>query len=344
MNPYSNPLRTIKNDELVFSLPPFKVEQVFTANSQTIDWGLDLLQIPNFWRQTKGEGIKVAVLDTGIAYKHPDLQGAVLDMRDFTNSPSGPMDVNGHGTHCAGIIAARDNSLGVVGVAPESKLLIGKVLDDNGRGSAEMLVAGIKWAIASQADIISMSLSSAYPSEDVYKALMEAIAAKKFVICAAGNSGPMLDTVEYPAAFEEMIAVGSIDRRRNISAFSSRGRQVDIVAPGDQILSTFPPRGLAVLSGTSMATPFVAGVAALILSKHRNFQGQTPINNQNDLREHLVKTAMDLGQIGFDFESGFGLIDPKKLIGEPVVTTVTTSNGTKPKPASRKWTREAKAY
>ncbi|MBQ4821519.1 S8 family peptidase [Aquimarina sp. MMG016] len=313
MKNYQNSLRNISSNEPIFSIPPFKVEQVYTANSQTIDWGVELLGVPNFWRFTKGKGVKVAVLDTGVTYTHPDLRGAICEMKDFTNSPSGVGDVNGHGTHCAGIIAARDNSTGVIGVAPESQLIIGKVLGDDGSGSEDMVANGVQWAVEKGAHIISMSLGSPYPSEKIYNAIKAAMDDGVFVICAAGNNGPSLDSVDYPGAFEETIAVGSIDRRKRISKFSSNGVQVDIVAPGDEILSTYPPRGLAKLSGTSMATPFVAGISALILSKHNEYLGQTPIKKQKDLEEHLRKTAIDLGLVGFDIKYGYGLINPEQL-------------------------------
>ncbi len=314
MKNYENRLREIDSNEPIFSIPAFKVEQVYTANSQTVDWGVELLGVPNFWKYTKGKGVKVAVLDTGVTCTHPDLKDAIIAAKDFTNSRCGISDFNGHGTHVAGIIAARDNAVGVVGVAPESELIIGKVLGDDGTGSAEMVANGIYWAIEKGANIISMSLGSPYPSQKIYKAIHTAIEANVFVICAAGNSGPNLDTVEYPGAFDETIAVGSIDRRKKISYFSSRGKTVDVVAPGDQILSTYPPRGLAKLSGTSMATPFVAGVAALMLAKHKEYKGQTPINTQKDLEDHLRRTAIDLGPKGFDLSYGYGLINPEQLL------------------------------
>jgi subtilisin family serine protease len=111
-----------------------------------------------------------------------------------------------------------------------------------------------------------------------------------------------------------MVAVGSIDRRKRLSQFSSRGRQVDVVAPGDEITSCYPPRGYAALSGTSMATPFVSGVVALALSKHKQMGGKTPLRTQQDLIEHLRRTSMDAGPAGFDPLYGYGILNPEKLI------------------------------
>ncbi len=310
------------SDDPIFVLPPYKVEQVLITSAEIIDWGLEMFAIPNLWKQTKGQGIKVAVLDTGIVLRHPEFIGAIEEARDFTRSPSGPHDVEGHGTHVAGIIAARQNRGGVVGVAPLAKLLVGKVLGDNGYGTAQQLVRGIRWAIDQKADIISMSLGSPIPSPEIHEAIKAAIQAGIFVVCAAGNSGPDLDTVDYPGLYPETIAVGAIDRRRRVAKFSSRGQGVDIVAPGDQILSTYPPRGVAVLSGTSMATPFVSGVVALMLAKHRDFGGQTVVKTQADLIEHLRKTAIDAGAPGFDPYYGFGLINPEALLLSDVDQTL----------------------
>lgn len=298
----------------IFYLPPFKVDRIMLATAETIDWGSKLLGIPPLWQQTQGEGIKVAVLDTGIALEHPDLKPAILAARDFTRSPSAADDAQGHGTHVAGIIAAQRNAHGIVGVAPKAKILAAKVLNDEGSGTSADIVAGIRWAVATGADILSLSLGSPEPDREIHQALLLAIAQGVFVITAAGNEGPDLDTVGYPAGFPEMVAVGSIDRRKRLSRFSSRGRQVDVVAPGDEITSCYPPRGYAVLSGTSMATPFVSGVVALALAKHRKMGGKTPFRTQQDLIEHLCRTATDAGPSGFDPLYGCGILDPAKLI------------------------------
>lgn len=298
----------------IYRLPPFKVDKVMLATAETIDWGLKLLGVPPFWKETQGEGIKVGVLDTGIALEHPDLRPAILEARDFTRSPSAAYDAQGHGTHVSGIIAARRNAHGIVGVAPETKIITAKVLNDDGAGASQDIVAGIHWAMEAGADILSMSLGSSEPDEEIHQALLLAISKGVFVITAAGNEGPELDTVGYPAGFPEMVAVGSIDRRKRLSQFSSRGRQVDVVAPGDEITSCYPPRGYAVLSGTSMATPFVSGVVALALAKHRKMGGKTPLRTQQDLIQHLCRTSADAGPAGFDPLYGCGILDPAKLI------------------------------
>jgi subtilisin family serine protease len=298
----------------IHRLPPFKVDKVMLATAETIDWGLKLFGIPPLWKETQGEGIKVGVLDTGIALEHPDLQPAILEARDFTRSPSAAYDAQGHGTHVSGIIAARRNAHGIVGVAPESKIISAKVLNDEGVGTSQDIVAGIQWAVEKGADILSMSLGSPEPDEEIHQALLLAISKGIFVITAAGNEGPDLDTVGYPAGFPEMVAVGSVDRRKRLSQFSSRGRQVDVVAPGDEITSCYPPRSYATLSGTSMATPFISGVVALALAKHRKMGGKTPLRTQQDLIEHLCRTSADAGPAGFDPLYGCGIVDPNKLI------------------------------
>ena len=295
--------------EVVLRIPPFKVEAVFTACSETVDWGIDLLGIQPFWRHTKGGGIKIAVLDTGIALTHPDLQDAILDAKDFTNSRSGPSDTLGHGTAVAGIMAARENSSGVIGVAPKSKLLIAKVLDDNGAGTARAVLDSLNWAAEQGAHVISMSLGTVTEVPGLHQEIKKA-AKRCRIICAAGNEGPDLGTVNYPARFPETISVGAIDRRRKIAKFSSRGGTVDIVAPGDRILTTYPPRGLARMNGTSMATPLVSGVVALMLSSPSGIK----IKTTKGLRKVLRETAVDMGAPGRDPHYGWGIINPTKLL------------------------------
>lgn len=300
----------------IWRLPPYSVRLVQSAMSETMDWGLKFGGIAEAWQQTKGEGVRVAVLDTGIDASHPDLAGCIAAMADFSGSVRGTRDVQGHGTHCAGIIGARQNTVGVVGVAPECRLLCGKVLGDDGSGSSDSVAAGIDWATASGADVISMSLGSPQPSQDIARALERAVSAGKFVVCAAGNDGRP-DSVDYPAAWDNLaVAVAAVGPGGILANFSSRGPQVDIAAPGVDILSTWPGGGYAKLSGTSMATPFVAGVVALLVSRHRQLGAgaATPLRNQAELIEHLHRTALDAGAPGFDTGFGFGLVNPAGLL------------------------------
>lgn len=300
----------------LFRLPPYRVESVAVALAETIDWGLSNFQIPQQWRDTRGQGIRVAVLDTGIETRHPDLAEAIDESRDFTGSVVGPADRVGHGTHVAGTIGARRNQIGVVGVAPECRLLIGKVLGDDGSGRDDHVAKGIDWACDLGADVLSMSLGSPQPSAAIAAAIARAVAKGKFVICAAGNSGRP-DSVDYPAKLPDTVAVGAVDRHGRVAPFSSRGDEVDICAPGEDVLSTYLNSGYAKLSGTSMATPFVSGVVALMLAKHRLHGGASPIHTNQQLIAHLQKSATDMGPSGKDPSYGYGLIDPQKVLDTP---------------------------
>lgn len=306
------------NHDQVMMLPKFKVEKIARKESylerlsqtrqERLRWHEALLQLPSVWRQTRGQGVRVAVLDTGIDTKHPDLQGAVIGSRDFTGE--GIEDGNGHGTHCAGIIAARQNRVGFIGAAPEAELLIGKVLRNDGRGWLGWITAGINWAVDQGADIISMSLGGPGTTDSLHSAVHGALAEGVVIMCAAGNSGQIYsNSMGYPARFGSVIAVGSHDHNGMPSGFSSRGGEIDFLAPGDGIWSTYKNGSYARLSGTSMATPFAAGLAALILAKHRDqARNRTPINNNEDMRQHLLRMAAHPGH--HDSARGYGPLLP----------------------------------
>ncbi|MEX2119303.1 MAG: S8 family peptidase [Pirellulales bacterium] len=304
--------------EPIYRLPPYRTEMVLKALAETIDWGLSLYGVPDLWKASRGSGIRVAILDTGIDDAHPDLAEVVVEARDFSRSPLAWRDHVGHGTHVAGVVAARQNDIGVVGICPGLSaggggLLVAKVLADDGAGLENWVAAGIDWAIQQNAHIISMSLGSPSPGDQMLAAIGRALAQGIFVICAAGNNGAD-DSVDYPGRYSETIAVAAVDRHGRVAPFSSRGEQVDIAAPGQDVLSTYPGSRYAKLSGTSMATPFVTGVVALMLSKHRQQGGKTPINTVGQLREHLARTADDAGSPGKDPAYGYGLINPRSML------------------------------
>ncbi|WP_421829363.1 S8 family peptidase [Larkinella sp.] len=299
-----------KNKKLLIP-PRFIIKNVVVSLSEVIDWGLRLVGIPDIWTVTQGENIKVCVLDTGVDYSHPDLKDAIEDVADFTGSLSGPFDINGHGTHCCGIIAARRNNAGMVGVAPQSRIYSGKVLGDSGIGEVENIIKGIKWGLKKGADVFSLSLGTFEDDPELKAVIQDIFNDGKIIVAAAGNESRS-NFINFPARYEECIAVGSINKLRLRSANSNRSSDLDIVAPGEDIYSTYLGKSYAVLSGTSMATPFVAGVCALILSKHRTSGGGTPINNNRDMLAHLAKTAIDLGRAGVDSDFGNGLIHIEK--------------------------------
>lgn len=284
-------------------------------NIQKIDWGLRLLNVPDVWKKTKGEGIKIGVLDSGIYY-HKDLQENIAGgVNTFKPASKDWTDKNGHGTHVAGIIAASDNSFGVVGVAPKAKLYSVRLLNGAGEGSIKNIVDGIDWCIKEGMDIISMSLGSDKPDNRMHEAIKRAYAANIPVIAAAGNDGGN-NSMCWPANYPETIAVGSIKKDKARSDFSSGGAELDIMAPGEEIYSTYIYDKYAILSGTSMATPFITGVVALILSEHRKESKRTPIRNVEDLREHLLRGVVDLGEKGRDLGNGYGLVNVDEIFKE----------------------------
>lgn len=307
-----------KTPEAQYGLPRITVHQEVTdisglkAASETqrerINWAESLLGIPNVWTSTMGEGVKVAVLDTGIDPDHPDLETAIIGTKDFTGD--GIEDQNGHGTHCAGIIGARFNEVGFVGAAPKSELLIGKVLANDGRGSLSWIADGIDWAVEQGAHIISLSLGGPSSSNRLFQAIHTALAKGVFVICAAGNEGSLFqNSIGFPGRYGGVITVAAHDRNGNRSGFSSRGGEIDVMAPGSNIWSTYKNGEYAELSGTSMATPFVAGLAALIASKHmKEPKNNTPLQNNEDLRDHLLWMTAHPGY--HDNETGYGPLQP----------------------------------
>ncbi len=303
--------------EPIYRLPPWQREAVLEVLSpQERDWGLNQFKIPEAWKTSRGASVKIAVLDTGCQINHSDLDGQVIDARDFTNSPYGPGDVQGHGTHVAGVIGAKENDQGVVGLCPDIReggggLLIGKVLGDDGSGQASWIAEGIHWAVGSGAQIISMSLGSPIESPTISEAIRNAVSSGAIVVAAAGNDGARDggdDSVNHPGRQHETIAVAAVTREGRLARFSSRGPQVDIAAPGQNILSTWRDGGWARLSGTSMATPFVSGVLGLVLSSGIKIDGLA------ELRRLLKDSSKDAGTPGRDHGFGWGLIDPETIL------------------------------
>ena len=270
------------------------------ANTNEIPAGVALIQAPRIWNETKGKGITIAVLDTGCDTSHSDLQKQIVGGRNFTDddgsNPDIFLDYNGHGTHVAGTIAARQNDDGVIGVAPEASLLIVKVLNKNGSGQYDWIIDGIHYAIEQKVDIISMSLGGPNDMPELHQAIKKAIANNILVVCAAGNEGDGDDATDefgYPGCYNEVISVGAINLERRSSKFTNSHNEIDLVAPGEKIISTYLNGKYATLSGTSMAAPHVSGALALIKNLVNNSFGRQL--SEPELYAQLIKRTVPLG-------------------------------------------------
>ena len=289
-----------------------KIKANRTPTSQpleTLPWGIDKIDAELVWPLgNTADLIKVAIIDTGIDVKHPDLinnlKGGVSAVQ-YTTSYN---DDNGHGTHVAGIVAATDNTIGVIGVGSQIDLYAVKVLDRRGSGYLSDVIEGLDWAIANNMQVVNMSLGTSDNILSLREAVQRVNAAGIVQVAAAGNDG---GAVIYPAAYPEVIAVSATDSSNNIASWSNRGPEIDLAAPGVNIYSTYKGQTYKILSGTSMAAPHVAGAAALVLntpvgSYDTNINGKwDPIEVQQKLQDR----AVNLGATGFDSLYGWGLVN-----------------------------------
>lgn len=213
-----------------------------------------------------GDGVKVAVLDTGLSDVHPDISADAC--RNFVGVATDCNDENGHGTHVAGILAAGDSSTGMRGLAPGVSLYIGKIMDERGQGVESRMVRGVEWAMSEGVDVINISAGSPNELPALKRVIDRAFEEGIHLVAAAGNRGEetgRLTTVDYPARYREVISVGAVDRLDRKAGFSSYGPGLDVSAPGVSIRSTSVGRSYEHKSGTSMAAPFVAGAMAIML-------------------------------------------------------------------------------
>lgn len=273
------------------------------ASTGDNQWNINATNASESWNEGyTGDGVKVAVLDTGIAY-HNELKiaGGVSTV-DYTNSWQ---DDNGHGTHVSGIIASQPdiktvNGLDITGVAPDVDLYAVKVLDNSGTGNLEDILQGLDWAIANDMDIINLSLGNLEYSQLFEQMINDAYEKGILIVAASGNDG-LENSVHYPAKFENVIAVSSVNESLKLSGFSSTGNELDFSAPGEKIISTSTRGTYAFASGTSQAAPHVTGMLALLKEKYSNF-------TNTELKALLSMNIKDLGVAGHDPYFGNGLI------------------------------------
>ena len=278
---------------------------------------LFLTQAIEGWRWTEEGRVLVAVLDSGIDYTHPDLAEQYVGGYNFVQNNLIPKDKHGHGTHIAGTLSAvTNNGIGVASVAPQSGLLIGQVLDEQGRGNYTTLYKGIVWAVQSGAQVINLSLGGEYQSFLLEQAIAYALKEGCVVVAAMGNDGEGMK--RYPAAIEGVIAVGASTPDDKHASFSNHGEWLSVTAPGFSIFSTMATypvvltrlglsSNYAPLSGTDVATPIVTGAISLLKNAFPNMGGE-------EIRERLMYGSDDLGAPGFDPYCGHGRINVLKLL------------------------------
>lgn len=272
------------------------------------NWGIPALDVNALRGESDGSGIVVGVIDTGCDPNHPILTDQILNRKDFTGSGSGPDDRNGHGTHVAGTVAGKDPN---IGVAPGARLVIGKGLSDGGSGSGSGIAAAIRWCMSQGAEIISMSLGSTGRDSQIADACDEAEAKGVWVIAAAGNSGSSAPEVDYPGRLPSTCSVASVAENLSVSSFSSSGKKINTAAPGSNIWSAKPGGGYQQMSGTSMATPFCAGVLTLFRGALK--KKGLPIPTMKQLQAMLIERSMDVDKPGVDNRAGPGVVWPTLL-------------------------------
>lgn len=309
---------TIKQDEIKTKSTKIGKHSRLAPSDQT-PWGVETIYgSANIASTSGGANAIVAVLDTGVNINHPDLTTRISECKDFTGDiatiDDKCSDKNGHGTHVAGIILADagSDSKGIYGVAPEAKLFAFKACADDGSCYADDIANAIETATDDGANVINMSFGSDGNSGLIRNAVQYAASKGVLMVAAAGNDGPFADSIDYPAAYPEVIAVGAIDKTLNVTKWSSRGintttqagvideRDIEFVAPGENIESTSKDGGYVSLSGTSMASPFIAGLAAKLWQAN----AENPAQSTRDL---LHQNALDILPVGEDNTSGFGL-------------------------------------
>lgn len=316
-NKVSSFLTNILNNKNVGYVEPnwnFHIDMTPNDPEWTKQWGPAKIEADIAWETQKGDStFLVAVVDTGIYYTHSDLAANYVPLGyDWVNDDSDPVDDHGHGTHCAGIIAAVvNNSVGISGIANVS-IMAEKGFACNGIGYEDDLANALIHAADQGANIISCSWGGSTDSQLIQDAIEYATNIGALVIAAAGNTGT--NERIYPAAYPEVIAVTATNKKDKPASFTTYGDWVDLAAPGTSIYSTYLRNSYRSLSGTSMACPHVAGVAALVWSQY-------PTMNNEQVRSQLIYTADDLGAAGFDVYYGYGRVNARRAVAQTISLT-----------------------
>lgn len=272
-----------------------------------VNWGMEVFGVERLRAVSDGKGIVIGGIDTGIDREHPLLSNCIA-AKDFTGSPVGSGDRNQHGTHISGTIAATDPR---IGVASGCKFVHGKALSDGGSGSGSWIAAAIRWCAAQGAEVISMSLGSSSQDTTITNAMKEVAEQGIWVVAAAGNSGGNTSDVDWPGRSPHCVSVAALNSNLTPASFSSAGAKIDTSGPGVNIWSTKPGGRYQQMSGTSMATPFVAGLLGCFRAALKD--AGRPIPAVYQLRELLFSRSVDTYTPGDDRRTGPGWVSPLLL-------------------------------
>ena len=308
----------------------YRINMVPNDEFFSFQWHLHMINLEKAWDVSTGDGVTIALIDTGVAPDGIDGFGSrLIRGMDFINRINRSRDDNGHGTHLAGTLAQEtNNSTGVSGVAPGATILAIKALNKNGSGRTDTIVDAVRWAVENGAQVINMSLGGASFNETFETAINEGLELGVVFVAAAGNGGR--PQITFPAAYEGVISVGAIQQDKELAPYSNHGPDLDVVAPGgnvskdqnndnnsdgvlqetlftDVLKSPDPIWNYYFLNGTSMAAPHVSGVIALLLSKYPRL---TPDMVRNIIR----RSADDLGEPGRDDIFGWGMVNASKAL------------------------------
>lgn len=277
------------------------IEPQVTSENNQMAWGIERIGAPNVWRMSRGKGVRVAVVDTGISSQHPAIWPNYKGGINILSPQSPPEDFNGHGTHVAGIIAGRGEKVNLLGAAPRASLYAVKAFDRRGVANLSDLLASIDWCIGNRMDIINMSFGMSNVSELLRYAIQKAHRKGIIMVAATGNRGQK-DKIDFPARYDETIAVGSVSENGVISRFSNMGKGIDIIAPGEKIPSAWLNGTTRVMSGTSMAVPHVTGTIALLLQLNGSL-------NPEYTRYTLLQSASSFANI-----AGLGCVNAYRAV------------------------------
>lgn len=301
----AHPAVSLVEENTAVNLTAIALQDPTVRQPWNITQAIRAIHAHDAWRLSQGEGVGVAVFDTGIDLTHPDLINRVHGGINLIKEGAQPQDDHGHGTRVAGIIAAMGRTPAVTGVAPKAKLYAIKVLDAKGDGAVSDLILGLQWVMEHNISVINMSLDIPEESQALAAAIHKAIASGITIIASTGNRGPASPPV-YPAAYPGVIGVSAVTLEGRAVSFGSSGPDIDLVAPGLAIRTTSLRRGYTWASGTSMACPFVAGAAALYLQRYPNADPE-------QVREALLKSAVDLPGIPRE-QQGAGLVNAAEAL------------------------------